>query len=60
MQEYNDLMKDLRLIMRNGLYVEDGELYIKCAVKYDIVNLMEREDKLFMSKLKKELEYRND
>lgn len=57
MKEFDSLVNRLELIMKDGLYVEDGRLYVKCQVKYQVVNLMNEFDKPFMDKLLKELEY---
>ena len=55
--EYDLLLKELREIMKEGLYCEDNKLYVKCKVKYELVNLMNEHDSPFMKLLYKEMEY---
>ena len=57
MIEHDLLINQLRVIIKDNLYVEDDELYIRCKCKYDLFNLMEGIDKKYMKKLLKELEY---
>jgi hypothetical protein len=59
-KEFDSLLNRLELIMKDGLYVEDERLYVKCQVKYQVVNLMNEFDKPFMTKLLEELEYKEE
>ena len=58
MKEFDSLVNRLELIMKDGLYVEDDRLYVKCQVKYQVVNIMNEFDKPFMDKLLKDLEFK--
>jgi hypothetical protein len=57
MKEFDALLYELGIIVEKNLYCEDEKLFIKNKLKYDVVNLMEKYDKVFMNKLYKELEY---
>ena len=57
MKEFDLLLHSLQHIVKENVYVEDGELYIKSKCKYDLWNLLEKVDKKFINRLKKELEY---
>jgi uridine kinase len=57
MIEHDLLVNQLRVIIKDNLYVEDNELYIRCKMKYDLYSLMRGIDKKYMKELLKELEY---
>ena len=48
MKEYDELIKELRVIIKKGSYCEDNKLRLRSTIKYD---------KPFIKKLHKELEY---
>ena len=58
--DYDLMIEYLRVIIKDNLYCEDGELRIRTKLKYDVFNLLEEVDKEFINKLKKELEYEEE
>lgn len=57
MTEYDELIKELRVIIKKGSYCEDNKLRLRSTIKYELYNLMIEHDKPFIKKLHKELEY---
>ena len=60
MKEYDEIIKKLRALLKEHLYVEDEQLYIRCGCKYDFVTLMYNEDKKFTKELFDEIEYKGE
>ena len=60
MMEYDRLIKRLQDAIKENIVCEDNELYVKCKLKYDVVNIMNEEDSVFMKKLYEELEYNEE
>ena len=57
MKEFDALLYELEKIVEKSMYVEDGKLYLKCALKYDTYNLVKKYDSNFIAKVHKYLEY---
>jgi len=57
---YDLLLRKLQSAVRDSAVCEDGELYIKSKLKYDVLNILVEEDKEFINQLYKELEYRDE
>ena len=57
-QEYDKLIKELRVILTDGTYCEDNKLRLRNNIKYNVYNLMCEHDKGFVKKLHKDLEYK--
>ena len=55
---YDELIKDIRVILKDGVYCEDNKLRLRNNIKYNIYNLMCEHDKRFIKELHKELEYK--
>lgn len=60
MIEYDAFLERLRKILKENLFTEDGQLYIKSKTKYDFVTLMYNEDKKFTKELFDEIEYKGE
>lgn len=57
MIDYDLLVEYLRIILKDSVYCEDGELKIRNKLKYDIYNLLSEVDKRWVRELEKELEF---
>ena len=57
MIDYDLLVEYLRIILKDNVYCEDGELKIRNKLKYDIYNLLSEVDERWVRELEKELEF---
>lgn len=60
MTEFDNLLQDLKIIIKDNTYCEDNELHIRNKAKYDLYNLVETYDYRYIKELKKELEYKEE
>ena len=58
-REYDRIMNELKMIVKDKLYVEDDRVRMRTC-KYDLINLLEREEKKWLKELLKENEYDYD
>ena len=58
MVNYDVLLNRLQVALRDNIVCEDGEIHLKCKLKYDVFNILVEEDSEFIKKLYEELEYR--
>ena len=56
--QYDLLLKSLENILEENTRCEDGELYLSNKIKYSLYSLVKEIDVKFITKLHKDLEYK--
>jgi|14_taG_2_1085336.scaffolds.fasta_scaffold25978_3 hypothetical protein len=51
LQLYDKLLEEIKYTLQENVYVEDNKVYIKNKLKYDIFNMIEKEDFKFIENL---------